>query len=126
MKSYSRADRVGQQIMKVLAEVLQKGTGDPRLEGVTVTGVKMSPDIKNAKIYFTCHGGKDKKEAVTAGFGSARGFIKRILAKQLSLRYMPELKFFYDESFDYGERIERVLKSINAANGIDHFTAEKK
>ncbi len=126
MKSYSRADRVGQQIMKVLAEVLQKGTGDPRLEGVTVTGVKMSSDIKNAKIYFTCHGGKENKDAAVAGFSSARGFIKRILAKQLSLRYMPELKFFYDESFDYGERIERVLKSINTANGIDNFTAEEK
>jgi ribosome-binding factor A len=112
--------------MKVLAELLQKETSDPRLSNATVTGVKMSPDLKSAKIYFTCHGGEKNKDAVAAGFGSARGFFKRTLAKQLRLRYMPELKFFYDESFDYGERIEKVLKTINAANGIDHFTAEEK
>jgi ribosome-binding factor A len=126
LKSYSRADRIGQQIVKILAELLQKETGDPRLAKATVTGVKMSPDLKSARIYFTCQGGEKIKEAVTAGFGSAKGFLKRTLAKELGLRYMPELKFFYDESFDYGERIDKVLKSINAANGIDHLTVEKK
>lgn len=126
MKSYSRTDRVGQQIIKILAKVLQKGIGDPRLESAIVTGIKMSPDLKNAKVYFTCQGGSENKETVAAGFGSARGFLKRTLAKELNLRYMPELKFFYDESFDYGERIEQVLKAINAANGIDHFKAEKE
>ncbi len=109
-----------------MAEFLQKEASDPRLSSATVTGVKMSPDLKSAKIYFTCQGGERNKETVAAGFGSARGFFKRTLSKQLRLRYMPELKFFYDESFDYGERIDKVLKSINAANGIDHLTAEKK
>lgn len=112
--------------MKILADLLQKETGDPRLARATVTGVKMSPDLKSARIYFTCQGGEKTKEAVTAGFGSAKGFLKRTLAKELGLRYMPELTFFYDESFDYGERINKVLKSINAANGIDHLTVEKK
>ena len=126
MKSYSRADRVGQQIMKVLAELIQKKTSDPRLASATVTGVKMSPDLKNAKIYYTCQGEEKIKEAVAAGFGSAKGFLKRTLAKKLGLRSMPELKFFYDESFDYGERIDKVLKSISAGNGIDHFTSKKK
>jgi ribosome-binding factor A len=112
--------------MKVLAMLLQKEMSDPRLSGVTITEVKMSPDIKNAKIYFTCQGGEKSKEAVVAGFGSAKGYLKRTLAKQLGLRYMPELKFFYDESFDYGERIEKVLKSINAADGIDHLTTKEK
>lgn len=126
MKSYSRADRVGQQIIKVLAELLQKGTGDPRLAKAIIAGVKMSPDLKLARIYFTCQGDEKTKEAVTAGFNSAKGFLKRTLAKELGLRYMPELNFYYDESFDYGERIDKVLKSINAANGIDHLTVEKK
>jgi ribosome-binding factor A len=112
--------------MKALAELLQKKTSDPRLASATLTGVKMSPDLKNAKIYYTCQGGEKAREAVAAGFGSARGFLKRILAKDLGLRSMPELNFFYDESFDYGERIEKVLKSINADNGIDHLTPKKK
>jgi len=112
--------------MKVLAELLQKKTGDPRLASATLTGVKMSPDLKNAKIYYICQGGEKTREAVAAGFGSARGFLKRILAKDLGLRSMPELRFFYDESFDYGERIEKVIKSLNAGNGIDHLTPKKK
>jgi ribosome-binding factor A len=112
--------------MKVLAELLQKKTSDPRLASATITGVKMSPDLKIAKIYYTCKGEEEVKVAVAAGFGSAKGFLKRTLAKKLGLRSMPELKFFYDESFDYGERIEKVLKSISAGNGIDHLTSKKK
>jgi hypothetical protein len=61
---------------------------------------------------FATHGGAHDEQAVLAGFESAKGFIKRELARELGLRYMPDLKFFYDASFDYGAHINRVLKSI--------------
>jgi ribosome-binding factor A len=56
-------------------------------------------------------------EAAAKGFESACGFIKRRLARKLSLRYMPDLKFFYDESFDYGSQIDELLKKIMTENG---------
>ncbi len=87
---------------------------------VTITGVEMSRDLKNARIYFSTAGtGKDRSAALE-GFTSAGGYIKRTLAEKLELRYMPGLRFQYDESIEYGSRIEKLLKSINEADEPDH------
>lgn len=83
----------------------------------TITSVKMSRDLKTARIYFTTSGGRNSSKKAVEGFNSARGYVKRTLARQLGLRYMPELKFFYDESFEYGSHIDDVLKSIKTDNG---------
>ncbi len=123
MTTFSRADRVSQLIQRELSDILQKEIKDPRLKMATITGVKLSKDLKNAKIYFSNTGTGRKLEEVLQGFQSAHGHIKRTLAGRLELRYMPEIRFHYDESFDYGERIDRLLKSIsdtaNADNGAD-------
>ncbi len=124
MKPFSRADRVGELIQRVLAELLTKSIKDPRLKMATITDVKMSKDLKNARIYFAVSGGPKRVDNALLGFKSAMGFIKRVLASELELRYMPELKFFYDESFDYGARIDSLLKSLNADDGKDHTPVE--
>ena len=100
MRPYSRAERVGQLIRQILAETLQKKIKDPRIDTVIITGVKMSPDLRNAKIYFVLSGGKEKIEQAELGFSQAAGFLKRTLGQELTLRYMPKLSFFYDEPFD--------------------------
>ncbi len=112
MKSFTRADRVASLIQKNLSDILRKGIKDPRLEMAIITSVKMSPDLKSARIYFSTSGKKSREEA-SEGFKSALGYIKRTLARELELRYMPELQFFYDESFDYGSHIDNVLKSVD-------------
>ena len=86
----------------------------------TITGVTMSRDLRIAKVYFAAHGGKDDEQDLTAGFESAKGYIKRRLAAELGLRYMPELRFFYDSSFDRGEKIERIIHDLNQDDGTDH------
>lgn len=111
-RSFNRADRVGGQVQRVLAELIQKGVKDPRLSQATITGVTLNRDLRVAKVYFSMHGSAEKK-AILEGFKSAKGFIKRELARELGLRYMPDLQFFYDGSFDYGAHINRVLKSLN-------------
>jgi ribosome-binding factor A len=120
MIPYSRADRVSGLIQEILSNLLKKDIHDPRLKMVTITNVKMSRDLRLARIYFSIYGGKNKAEAAADGFESARGFIKRSLARRLGLRYMPDLTFFYDESFDYGTHIEELLKSITSENGQDN------
>jgi ribosome-binding factor A len=90
----------------------------------TISAVKMSKDLKIARIYFTVTGGKSNADEALKGFKSAAGFLKRSLAGELDLRYMPELKFFYDESFDYGEHIDKVLKSIKKDDGPDNTKTE--
>ncbi len=116
MKPFSRADRVSGQIRKKLSELLYKEIKDPRLNGVLITGVKMSRDLRLATIYFTKTQippeDTQYREEAMKGFQSALSFIKRTLAQSLGLRYMPDFKFHYDESFEYGARIESVLKAL--------------
>jgi ribosome-binding factor A len=122
MTSFSRADRVSGLIQEVMSEILRKEIADPRLAMATITGVKMSTDLRVANIYFTISGGEKKVSAAADAFDRARGFIKKRLARQLELRYMPELRFFHDGSFDYGSRIENLLKSVTTENGKDNST----
>jgi ribosome-binding factor A len=112
MKPFSRADRVGGQIQRALSDLLRKRISDPRLQNATISEVKMSADLKLAKIYYTLPDRGNALADAADGFNSANGFVKRTLARQLGLRYMPELKYYYDDSFDYGARIDSLIQSI--------------
>jgi ribosome-binding factor A len=111
MIPFARSDRVSGLIQQVLSEILKKDIGDPRLKMATITEVQVSRDLKLARIYFTTPGNKQKKEAAIKGFNSARGFIKRTLAHEIDLKYMPEIKFFYDDSLEYGTHIDELIKA---------------
>lgn len=125
MRHFSRSDRVSGLIQRMLSGLLTKEIQDPRLEMAIITSVDMSDDLRNARIYFVPSGGRQNRAAAEKGFKSARGYIKRTLARELGLRYMPELEFCFDESFDYGSRIDEILQSIDTADGSDHQTPEK-
>lgn len=124
MKPYTRSDRVGELIRQVLADILQKDIKDPRLHMTTIAGVRMSSDLKLARIYFSVSGGEKRIQAAKEGFESAGGFIRRTIARELELRYMPELRYYYDESFDYGDHINKLLKTIHTKDGTDHPATE--
>ena len=126
MKSFPRSDRVGGLLKKNLSDLLQKKIKDPRLQMTTITNVKMSSDLRHARIYFIKSGGEKSKVEAIEGFKNALGYVKRTLARQLGLRYMPELKFFYDESFDHGSHIDKVLDSLNIKNESDNTPFEKQ
>lgn len=125
MKPFARSDRVSGQIQKVLSDILRKRIKDPRLEMTTITGVDMSSDLRMARIYFTTSGSQKSVEEATEGFKSALGYVKRTLASQLGLRYMPDLKFFHDESFNYGSQIDKIVKVIDTENEQNNNSIEK-
>jgi ribosome-binding factor A len=124
MKPYSRKDRVGGQIQKVLTEVLRKKIKDPRLQQAVITEVSMSRDLKTARIYFTTFGGMIDAKEMEDGFMSAVGYLKRVLASSLGLRYMPKLTFHHDGTIDYGANIDNLLKQIENENGNNHTETE--
>jgi len=125
MKPYERSDRIRGHLLRILSETLRRHIKDPRLEAAVISGAKLTRDLRIARVYYTVPGGPTRIEEARQGFESARGFIKRTLARELGLRYMPNLEFFYDESFDYGERIDQVLKSIERENGSNTEPSEK-
>ncbi|OQX25302.1 MAG: ribosome-binding factor A [Desulfobacteraceae bacterium IS3] len=111
MRSFTRAERVGGEIRRILSDILRKSVKDPRLEMTVITGVDVSSDLKNARVYFSTSGGNEiRRQEASEGFQSALGYIRRTLSQELALRYIPEIRFFYDESFDYGSRIDTLLR----------------
>lgn len=120
MRPFARASRVGGEIQKLLSELLLRKIKDPRLKMVLITGVKMTPDLKMARIYFTATGQEARPDDIRAGLESAGGFFKRSLARQLHLRYIPALHFHHDDSFEYGDRIDRLLKSVQDEDETDY------
>ncbi len=127
MKAFTRADRVGEQIQRAVAALLMKDLKDPRLATATITGVKMTRDLRIARVYFaTAAGSSEANEAALKGFESASGYIRRTLAGELGLRYMPNLFFHYDTSFDYAERIDSILRTLDSHAESDRRPSETK
>lgn len=112
MKPYPRADRVGVMIQSALTELLTRKLQDPRIEMATISGVKVTSDLRLAYVYFSVFGDEARIKAAGEGFKSSLGFIKKSIAPKLGLRYMPDLKFIHDTSFDRGSRIDSLLKGI--------------
>jgi ribosome-binding factor A len=121
MSGFSRADRVAVRIQQLLSELLLRDISDPRLRMTTITQVRVTKDLRIARVYFATGAGLAAgADEALHGFRSAAGFIKRQLAPQLGLRYMPEFEFFHDASIDRGDRIDQLLKSISAdTDGTD-------
>jgi ribosome-binding factor A len=107
--SSRRPERVSGLLLEVVAETLLREVKDPRLQAVTLTGVRMSPDLKTAKIFFTTRQEEERTE-VLAGLRKATGFIKRQVASRLQLRYTPDLEFHYDETLEKVNRLESLLR----------------
>ena len=110
---YQRSERVGELLTEVIADVLREDIRDPRVTAVTITAATVTKDLRQARIYFTILGGaSENKDSVLAGLKSALGFIRARIGKQLKLRFVPAIEFFYDESVDEAERIEKLLRQV--------------
>ena len=113
MNSFKRADRVADLIKIEISNLLLKQVRDPRIGLVTITGVKVTDDLRTARVFFVELGKDQCSEEVQAGLGKAAGFLRRELGRRLQLRCVPELLFAYDPSFAYGNRIERLISEIH-------------
>ena len=120
MRPYARSDRIAGLIQQEIAVLLRKEISDPCLTKTTITAVKVSADLRSAKVFFTAAGTEEASRSALAGFQRARGFIKRELAQRLGLRYMPDIQFFYDDSIDRGARIEQLIKMVKENDKTDH------
>lgn len=117
--SYRRSERVGDLIKEEVASmILHGGIKDPRIGFVTITRVDLTPDLKEARVYFSQIGSEKDRARSADGLNSASGYIRRHLAKSLDLRHIPKVTFFFDESLEYAERIERVIKDMKEGGGL--------
>ena len=92
--------------------MLIKGLKDPRIGFVTITAVDVTADLRQAKVYYTLMGNSDSRPENQAGLDSSASYIRQQLGKVLRLRFIPEIRFEYDASFEYGQHIEQLLSDV--------------
>ena len=110
-----RRKQVERLIRAEVSELLSRQVKDPRVKGlVTVTEVSTSPDLKQAKIFISIMGDENEKGEVLQGLNSASGFLRRELAKRVSLRHIPELSFEKDDSIERGIRLSQLIEQVSA------------
>lgn len=124
-KEYSRTQRIGDQMQRELAQLIQREIKDPRLGLVTLTGIDVSRDLAHAKVYFTVMG-KDDAASIALNqeiLQEAAGYLRMLLGKAIKLRTIPQLHFHYDESVRRGARlsalIERAVAEDRQHQGAD-------
>jgi ribosome-binding factor A len=105
-----RPARVAEAIQEEIAVLLLREIKDPRVVRAAITSVTVSPDLRQARVLFSC--AREEVERVAAGLASSKGFIRSHLAKQLGLRCVPELDFRHDQSVEHQLEIEKLLKEI--------------
>ncbi|MEB2285491.1 MAG: ribosome-binding factor A [Polyangiaceae bacterium UTPRO1] len=114
-----RPDRVGALLQAALSEVLLRGVKDPRVGMVTVTGVRMSADLKHATVYVSVHGDAAAERNTFAGLASARSYLQSQVGRRLGLRFTPELRFAIDATIDDAARLEQLLRTTRREDGDD-------
>ena len=105
-----RVERVADAIREVIAELLLRGIKDPRVGMATITGVKLTADLRHARVYFSVIGDDITGARTLAGLRSASGFIRNQVGKRLSLRVAPEIIFELDPSLAQAQRLDQLLK----------------
>lgn len=108
-----RPNRVGEQMKKELSDIIGRKIKDPRIGFVTVTDVQVTGDLQQAKVFISVLGDEEQRQNTLKGLAKAKGFIRSEIGQRIRLRKTPEILFEFDESIDYGNRIETILHEIN-------------
>ncbi|UCG30610.1 MAG: 30S ribosome-binding factor RbfA [candidate division WOR-3 bacterium] len=108
-----RKDRIASVLIRAISEIIEHDIKDPRLGLVTITTVNVSSDLKMATVYFSSLTDKD---AGLATLNRAKGYIRSELANRVRMKYVPDIEFKIDNSFEYGKKIDALLNEISQDN----------
>lgn len=117
---YDRTERVGDSIGHIIALALVEEVSDPRMTNCSITSVKMSKDLKHARVYFSVIGrSSDQIRQTVRALSKAEGFFKRRINQKLKLKYMPALSFEHDDSLEHGAKLLSLIKEANVSDDTD-------
>ncbi len=108
-REFSRNQRLGNQVLRTLSELLRFETKDPRLQNVSLTAVDLTRDLSVAKVYFSLMDPNQDPVPVAEGLDAASGFLRRKLGSAIKIRHVPELRFAHDDSAAEAVRIGRLI-----------------
>lgn len=110
-KSY-RKERINERIKELIGELILSQIKDPRIGLVSITSVKVAPDLATAKVYFTVMGDEETRKETRKGLISAKNYLRSTIGRELKLRQAPDLRFVYDDTLDKAMRIEDAIVSF--------------
>jgi len=113
MKNPYRRERAGGFIQEELTLLLRNAVRDPRVAPITITDVELTDDRRIARVYVACYDGEEALQEGLAGLERAKPFLRQRLSQVLHWRFTPEIEFRTDRSWEYGQRIDSLLKDIN-------------
>lgn len=105
-----KGERVASDMQRELGNILLLESKDEDFKHVTITDCDVTNDLSFAKIYFTT---TDDREKVEKDLNNAAGFFRSLLAERLQIRHTPELRFIFDESIEYGQKIEKIIEKLH-------------
>jgi len=109
-----RSQRVALLVREELSLLVLTEAHDRDLHRVTITDVEMPPDLKSARVYFSCLGGEEDRSLAEAALARAAGYLRREVTRRCRLRYAPELHFTFDQALERGARIEELLARVRS------------
>ena len=107
-----KIERIASTLKREISYIISNEIKDKDIKFVTITACKVTNDLSFAKVYFTVFD-QTKKESTLKALNNASGFIRKLLMDRVDIRHMPELQFVYDESIEYGQKIENIIERIN-------------
>lgn len=111
--NYKRSNRVAELLREKISHIITQKLNDPLIGLVTVTQVRITDDLRYARVYVRMMGGSKAKENGLKGLERAKNFIRNELGRHIDLKYIPELNFQYDASIDYAQNIESLITQIH-------------
>ena len=111
MTGGARPSRVSEEFREILAEEIPR-LKDPRVGFVTVVGVRVTPDLRRARVFYTTMGDERARRATAAALRSARGHLRKVIGDQVRMKVLPDLEFEEDESVQTADRIEQLLQQV--------------
>ena len=109
-REFSRHQRLGNQLLRTLADLLRLEVKDPRVQGVALTDVDLSRDLSVARVYFSLLNPEEDPAEALEGLQRATGFLRGRLGKALKVRHVPELRFAHDDSAEEGVRLSALIE----------------
>jgi ribosome-binding factor A len=113
-KSFSRKDRVAEQIRRELADLIRSELKDPRVGMISITDVEVTADYAHAKVFFSTLAGSEQVAEVMTGLQKASGFLRRELGKRISIHMTPQLHFVFDQSLERGADLSQLIQQAVA------------
>ncbi len=110
--SQRRLEKMAGLLRETIADLLLRKSKDPRLKMISITGVKVTPDLKTARVFYSVMGGEAEKVEAAAALAKGAGFVRAAVGESLNLKYAPAVKFEFDRNLEYAQHINEVLKSI--------------